>query len=101
MSLSFLYRRIPSKDRVCSRCQRPILHNITQDGKGRLYHYGCLQTALDEKHSCWNCGMNFDGTEASVDFVSVFFQGEYRQERQVQCPSCGAKVKKRRRNLAQ
>lgn len=67
MSVRYLYRVLPASKRVCSyhRCQRPILRNIAKDKNGALYHYGCLQSALDEKHHCVECDSILDGTQVS------------------------------------
>ena len=94
MSVRVLYRQIPAKKRICSfyRCQHPIERNIARDEKGRIYHYGCLITALEEQHRCLNCGMVFDGTEAAVDSASVFFNAEYSYQIRVLCPNCGCMV---------
>ena len=92
MSLRRLYKSIPRSKRLCHRCDRPILRNISRDEKGHLYHYGCLNSDRDEQHRCLNCGMVFDGTEAAVDSASVFFNAEYSYQIRVLCPNCGCMV---------
>ncbi len=103
MSIRFLYKKVPESQRICSyyRCQRPILRNIFMDSRGRIYHYGCLNSARDEQHRCLNCGMGFDGTEAAVGSASVFFNAEYSYQFRVLCPNCGRMVRsdKGRKNV--
>jgi hypothetical protein len=92
VSLRFLYRKIPVAKRICSyyRCQRPIIRNIARAQDGRLYHYGCLQSARDEVYECLECYLHFDGTEAG--FVDAQkFRGDMMQEGfRPACPNCGS-----------
>jgi hypothetical protein len=91
MSLRFLYRKVPVSQRRCNyyRCQRPILRNIARDKAGHIYHYGCLQSALDEKFRCVNCLNVFDATEAAFDTKQIFKQGMFSERLQIMCPNCG------------
>lgn len=85
MSVRYLYRQLPVSQRICSyyRCQKPILRNIAKDKNGALYHYGCLNSALDEKHRCLNCFMIFDATEATFTDLGT-------DSLVMACPSCGS-----------
>ena len=88
MSIRYLYRVLPASKRVCShwRCQTKILRNLTQTDDGRLWHYGCLQTAKDEKFRCFECGSTLDGTQVCL--------GEYGDARPVvSCGNCGSTVR--------
>lgn len=84
MSLRFLYRKIPVNKRICNyyRCQKPILRNIAEDKDGRIYHWGCLQSARDERFRCLNCYAIFDATEVALDFQF----GKLT----LLCPHCGS-----------
>jgi len=68
MSVRYLYRVLPASKRICSywRCQTQILRNMSRTEDGRLWHYGCLQTAKDEYHRCQECGSTLDGTQVSL-----------------------------------
>ena len=92
MSFRFLYRRWPASERRCNYfdCQKPILRNITRDKRGRIYHYGCLQTALDEKWRCRNCWTTFDATECAFDEEQLMRGDEVKQKLIPICPSCGS-----------
>jgi len=65
MSVRYLYRKVPVSRRTCSyyACQGPILRNIIQTEDGRIWHYGCLQTAKDQRFHCFDCFADLDGTE--------------------------------------
>ena len=67
MSVRHLYQAIPESQRICSfyRCQQPILRNITKTEDGRIWHYGCLMTARDQKFYCFNCQAQLDGTQVT------------------------------------
>lgn len=90
MSLRILYRKIPVNKRICSyyRCQKPILRNIAEDQEGRIYHYGCLQSARDQRFRCLNCYAIFDGTEVVVS-------EEFSDKLTPICPYCGSRNLKR------
>jgi hypothetical protein len=97
MSLRFLYRQMPVTKRVCSyyRCQEPILRNIAKDKKGRLYHYGCLMSALDEKFQCLECLNRFDGTDVVFEVAEKWVDNQVSQILLVRCPHCGCENIKR------
>lgn len=92
MSVRYLYKTIPQSQRVCSifRCQKPILRNIIKDERGRIYHYGCLQTARDERYRRLNCFTSFDATEASCEAAQRFFNNEFSERLRALCPNCGS-----------
>lgn len=91
MSFRFLYRTIPASKRICSyyRCMKPILRNLARDQNGRLYHYGCLQTAKDEKWYCSECFFTFDATEASFVEAENLRNDCNTEILRPQCPNCG------------
>jgi len=84
MSIRYLYKTIPRDKRICCYylCEKPILRNIARDTDGRIYHYGCLNTAKDEQHRYLDCGGGFNGTEVALD--NPF------GETVVICPFCGS-----------
>lgn len=92
MSLRILYRQIPSNKRICNyyRCQNPILRNIDRDKSGRLYHHGCLMSALDETWRCRNCFLTFDATKAAFDETQTFQNEEFGEHFKAKCPNCGS-----------
>ena len=93
MSFRFLYRRLSAKERICSyyRCRKPILRNLAKDKAGRLYHWGCLQTALDEQYRCQECHLVFDATEAVLEEKQKFYGDEIKELLGIVCPSCGSR----------
>lgn len=88
MSLRFLYRKLPASKRLCSywRCQGSILRNITESDDGRLWHYGCLQTAKDEQHRCRECNSLLDGTQVSL---ADYADGQPT----LSCGNCGSTIR--------
>jgi len=71
MSVRYLYRVLPASKRICSywRCQGIILRNLAKTEDGRLWHYGCLQSAKDDHFYCRNCFARLDSTQvAQADF---------------------------------
>jgi hypothetical protein len=95
MSVRYLYQRIPRSKRICNyyHCSRPgriILRNIARDKNGAIYHYGCLQSARDEKWRCQECWMTFDATEAVIEEEEFCYNDEYKLRLKVSCPSCGS-----------
>jgi len=84
MSVRYLYKVIPRSKRLCGyyRCKRPILRTIAKDEEGRIFHYGCLLSAREERYRCLNCHMAFDGREVALDYQF----GELT----VICPGCGS-----------
>jgi len=92
MSIRYLYRSLPKSGRTCNyyRCQRPILRNIAKDKAGRLYHWGCLQTALDEQYRCLGCYSIFDATEAVLDEKQRTVGEGYKTILTLLCPHCGS-----------
>jgi len=91
LSDRFLYRRIPANERLCSyhRCREPILRNIARDKDGRIYHWGCLQSARDEQYRCLECYSTFNATEAIFEEEQSSYNDEFRQVFKVICPHCG------------
>jgi hypothetical protein len=83
---------VPVNQRRCNyyRCQKPILRNIARDKAGRIYHYGCLQSALYEKFRCLNCLNVFDATQAAFQEKQVFKDGMFSERIQLLCPNCGS-----------
>ena len=92
MSVRYLYRTIPRSKRICNyyRCQRPILRSIKLDKNGAIYHYGCWQTAKEERWRCRECWMTFDATEASFEEAQDLRNDEFRERYRVTCPGCGS-----------
>ncbi|HLE74948.1 MAG TPA: hypothetical protein VI864_02760 [Candidatus Bathyarchaeia archaeon] len=92
MSVRYLYQTIPRSKRICNyhRCQQPILRNIARDKNGAIYHYGCLQSARDEKWRCRECFLIFDATEASFEETQIFKNDEFRERYHPICPHCGS-----------
>jgi hypothetical protein len=101
LSFRFLYQRVPVKERICSYylCQKPILRNIAQTPDGRLWHYGCLNTAKDEQHKCLECFGTFDGTEAILSEHEQDRGDTFSMEMKLSCPYCGAEVSKHKQFL--
>jgi predicted nucleic acid-binding Zn ribbon protein len=68
LSIRYLYRVLPASKRVCSywRCGTIILRNLARTEDGRLWHYGCLQSAKDDHFHCLDCGANMDSTEITL-----------------------------------
>jgi len=68
LSIRYLYRVLPSSKRICSywRCGTQILRNIAKTDDGRLWHYGCLQSAKDDRFHCLDCDSHQDSTEINV-----------------------------------
>lgn len=93
MSIRYLYRSLPKSGRTCSyyRCHDPILRNIARDKAGRLYHWGCLQTALDEQYKCLDCYDNFDATEAVLEEKQKFVGDSQKTLYSLACPNCGSR----------
>jgi hypothetical protein len=91
MSLRFLYRKVPVTQRTCSyyRCQKPILRNIARDQNGKLYHYGCLGSARDERYRCLECYSMFDATEASFQSRQRIQGDSIGEIIRLACPNCG------------
>jgi hypothetical protein len=88
LSVRYLYRVLPSSKRICSywRCQTTILRNLTRTEDGRLWHYGCLQTAKDEQFRCLECGSTLDGTGVTYN--------DYADGRPtLGCGNCGATIR--------
>ena len=92
MNLRVLYRKIPVSKRICNyyRCQQPILRNIARTKNGAIYHYGCLNNALDEKWRCRECFMTFDATEVSFEEMQILKNDEFRERYRPICPGCGS-----------
>lgn len=88
MSVRYLYRVLPASKRVCSywRCAQRILRNMTKTEDGRLWHYGCLQTAKDERYRCVECGSFLDGTQVSL---ADYADGKPT----LSCGNCGSTLK--------
>lgn len=97
MSVRYFYQCIPANERICSRCQHPILRNIAKTPDGRLWHYGCLNTAKDEHHQCPECYASFDGTEALVSEYETGQGDTFTMSVKFACPYCGAEVPKHNR----
>jgi hypothetical protein len=93
VSFRFLYRRLPVNERRCSYydCQKPIFRNITRDKHGRIYHYGCLQTALDERWRCLECLMVFDATECAFEEEQLMYGDDVKQKFVPVCPGCSSR----------
>lgn len=92
MSVRYLYHTIPRSKRICNYydCNKPILRNITRDKNGAIYHYGCLQTARDEKWRCRECWMTFDATECAFDEKQIMRGDDVKQKFIPICPGCGS-----------
>lgn len=92
MSLRNLYRIISVLERTCSfyGCQKPILRNIARGKDGRLYHWGCLQTALDKRFQCLECNTSFDGTQVGFSEAQSFRNDTFTERARPACPSCGS-----------
>jgi len=95
MSDRFLYRKVPLDKRVCNwiHCQNPIQRNIIRTKDGRMWHYGCLQSAKDTHYQCIECVATFDGTEVNFVEGGSGYGDDFRQQWKPQCPSCGADLK--------
>jgi len=93
MSIRYLYRTTPEAQRICSYhfCGKRILRNIAKDKAGRLYHYGCLQRALDEQYRCLECFLTFDATEAVLEEKQKLYGDEIKELLGIICPSCGSR----------
>jgi len=95
MSIRYLYKAISRSKRICNyyRCSRPgriILRNIARDKNGAIYHYGCLQSAKDERWRCLECWMTFDATECSFTETHDMRNDEFRERYSPICPGCGS-----------
>jgi hypothetical protein len=95
MSVRYLYRALPLSQRICSwiHCQNPIQRNIIRTKDGRMWHYGCLQSAKDTHYQCLECVATFDGTEVNFEEGSSGFGDDFRQQWKPQCPGCGANLR--------
>ena len=95
MSDRFLYRKVPLDKRVCNwiHCQSPIQRNIIRTKDGRMWHYGCLQSAKDAHYQCIDCVATFDGTEVNFVEGNSSVGDDFRQQYKATCPSCGAELK--------
>lgn len=84
MSVRYLYRVLPASKRICSywRCGTQILRNLTRTADGRLWHYGCLQSAKDDHFQCFDCNSRLDGTEVN--------QVDFDEGRKFACGNCGS-----------
>lgn len=92
MSIRRLYKTVPVDQRVCSYYKCPsgrIRRNIARTNDGRLWHYGCLNDAHEEKYRCLECYMTFDATEASFQEGQVIHGDEIREQPKPICPNCG------------
>jgi hypothetical protein len=92
MSVRYLYKAIPVAKRSCSwpPCSKSVVRNLFRTKDGRLWHYGCLNIALDTHYECLECFSSFDGTETSFE-IKQFLDGEYMAERlRPICPYCGS-----------
>lgn len=101
MSVRVLYKQVSASQRPCSyyQCRKPILRNIAQDKKGRLYHYGCLLDAQEERYRCLECFGQFDATEVAVEAETVMQrEGYMRETMRPRCPFCGCMNLKRIRS---
>lgn len=97
MSDRALYRTIPLAQRTCCYCQEPIQKNLLRSKDGRLWHYGCWNTARDSHYECQECYAKFDGTEANWDLSDSSHGDEFGHKRKAICPHCGAPIQ----NLSQ
>ena len=93
MNARVLYRRIPLEKRLCSYydCHKPIRRNLALDKNGRIYHYGCLQDALEEKYRCNDCFFTFDATEAVLEEKQKLYGDEIKGLLGIICPNCGSR----------
>jgi hypothetical protein len=92
LSSRFLYRKIRPEKRLCSyyRCQMSILRNIARTKDGRLWHWGCLETALDEQYRCLDCYGTFDATEVVLEEKQKFVGDSQKTLFSLACPNCGS-----------
>jgi len=88
MSFRFLYRRVAVQNRRCAYCQKIIRRNIVKDKNGQLYHWGCLQTAREQKYRCLECYTTFDATEAAWETVESSRNDDFMERRRPVCPHC-------------
>lgn len=93
MSDRGLYRTIPLAQRICCFCDDPIERNLIRTKDGRLWHYGCYNTARDLHYRCTECFAGFDGTEATWEYSETSIGNEFRHGRKAVCPYCGVAVK--------
>jgi len=63
------------------------------DEQGRLYHHGCLLSALEERYRCLNCYAIFNATQVSLDYQL----GKLT----LLCPHCGSSNLKRLKSWSQ
>jgi hypothetical protein len=90
LSDRFLYRKIPAVKRRCTGCQEPILRNIFRGKDGRLWHYGCWNTARDQHYECLDCNAKFDATEACFVESQSCRGDEVQPTQRPVCPFCGS-----------
>lgn len=92
MSARTLYRKLPQSRRICNyyRCQKRLQRNPDFKG-GRLYHHGCLMSALDERFRCLDCSRVFDATEAAFEERRRVRGDEFKEGLRVVCPNCGSR----------
>jgi hypothetical protein len=93
MSDRALYRTIPLAQRICCFCDDPIERNLLRTKDGRLWHYGCYNTARDQHFKCNECFASFDGTEAAWEDNERSVGEEFKRGKQAVCPYCGVAVR--------
>jgi len=90
MSDRHLYRELPPSEIICTWCHNQVERNILKTSDGRIWHYGCLNTAKDTYYECLECFSTFNGVEASLEETQITSGDEFKTGHKAWCPNCGS-----------
>jgi len=93
MSDRIVYRNVPLQQRICSYhlCHKPIIRNIARTKEGRLWHWGCLQSARDKQYKCLDCYGTFDATQAILEEKQKLCGDDIKELFGLICPICSSR----------